>query len=78
LNNGDNTSEHADHLNTIDLKLIFIIVFDLLDTSANIISSGGQTIKFVRPQQTIQKIQQSVPPLSPRVPQTTGIVQVRF
>ncbi|KAL4097581.1 hypothetical protein QTP88_022332 [Uroleucon formosanum] len=44
-------------------------------TSANIISSGGQTIKLVRPQQTVQKIHQSVPPLSPRITQTTGIVQ---
>ncbi|XP_015374966.1 PREDICTED: nucleosome-remodeling factor subunit NURF301-like isoform X3 [Diuraphis noxia] len=44
-------------------------------TSANIISSSGQTIKFVRPQQTVQKIHPSVPPLSPRVTQTTGVVQ---
>ncbi|XP_003241005.1 nucleosome-remodeling factor subunit NURF301 isoform X2 [Acyrthosiphon pisum] len=44
-------------------------------SSANILSSGGQTIKFVRPPQTVQKIHQSVPPLSPRVTPTTGIVQ---
>ncbi|XP_060876907.1 nucleosome-remodeling factor subunit NURF301 isoform X2 [Metopolophium dirhodum] len=44
-------------------------------TSANILSSGGQTIKFVRPPQTVQKIHQSVPPLSPRITPTTGIVQ---
>jgi len=49
-----------------------------LGTSANIINSGGQSIKFVRPQQTVQKVHQSIPPLSPRVTQTTGIVQVRF
>ncbi|CAI6343705.1 unnamed protein product [Macrosiphum euphorbiae] len=44
-------------------------------SSANILSSGGQTIKFVRPPQTVQKIHQSVPPLSPRVTPTTRIVQ---
>lgn len=39
-------------------------------------SSGGQTIKFVRPQQNIPKVNTSVPPLT-RVTQTsTGIVQV--
>lgn len=52
-------------------------MFILLVNSSNVISSGGQTIKFMRPQQNIQKINSSVPPLAPRVTQSaTGIVQV--
>lgn len=41
-------------------------------------SSSGQTIKFVRPQQNVQKVNTSVPPLA-RVNQATiGTVQVKF
>lgn len=55
-------------------------MFDLLGNSSNIISSSGQTIKFMRPQQNVQKVNASIPPLTPRVvtQSTTGAVQVRF
>ncbi|XP_050437023.1 nucleosome-remodeling factor subunit NURF301 isoform X2 [Adelges cooleyi] len=39
--------------------------------TANILSSGSQTIKLIRPQQTIQKINPAVPPLAPRTSQST-------
>lgn len=45
--------------------------------STNILSNSGQTLKFVRPQQNIQKINPSVLPLSPSTTQPiTGNVQV--
>ncbi|XP_050054752.1 nucleosome-remodeling factor subunit NURF301 isoform X3 [Aphis gossypii] len=52
-----------------------VLIRSNTSTSANIINSGGQSIKFIRPQQAVQKVHQSIPPLSPRVTQTTGIVQ---
>ncbi|XP_050535545.1 nucleosome-remodeling factor subunit NURF301 isoform X2 [Daktulosphaira vitifoliae] len=39
-------------------------------STTNIISTGGQAIKLVRPPQTIQKINSAVPPLTPRNSQT--------
>lgn len=58
---------------------IFIDNFNCLVNSTNTITSGSQTIKFVRPQQNIQKVIPSLPPLTPRVgPSTTSIVQVKF
>uniref|UniRef100_A0A2S2Q1D7 Nucleosome-remodeling factor subunit n=1 Tax=Sipha flava TaxID=143950 RepID=A0A2S2Q1D7_9HEMI len=43
--------------------------------STNIITSGSQTIKFVRPQQNIQKVIPSLPPLTPRAgPSTTNSI----
>lgn len=54
-------------------------MFYLLGNSSNMISSGGQTIKFMRPQQNIHKVNSSMPPLTPRTTQSTiGNVQVRF
>lgn len=64
------------HFLSINLKLY---VCELLVNSPNILSSSGQTIKFMRPQQNIQKINPSVPPLAPRTTQSTTVnVQVRF
>ncbi|VVC31946.1 Hypothetical protein CINCED_3A007015 [Cinara cedri] len=38
--------------------------------STNILSSSGQAIKLVRPHQNVQKVNPSVPPLSPRITQS--------
>lgn len=57
-------------------------MFELLGNSTNILSNSNQTIKLVRPQQNIQKINPSVPPLSPRVTQSINSTnqpnQVKF
>lgn len=40
-------------------------------------NSGGQTIKFMRPQQNIQKVNTSIPPLTRVTQASTGTVQVK-
>jgi len=51
--------------------------FVLLVNSTNILSNSSQTLTFMRPQQSIQKINPSLPPLTPRITQST-IVHVSY
>lgn len=50
-------------------KMYLNNIFELLGNSTNILSSGSQTIKLVRPQQSVHKVTPSVPPLTPRLTQ---------